>query len=79
MILVNTLNALSLVSVKKSNRRRKIPMLGFARIINFNQQISKIYVRHYPANIYLFKVNNRNTRKRYEISSKLTITPERRQ
>ena len=30
-----------------------------------------------PANIYLFKVNNRNTRKRCEIFSKLTIkTPE---
>ena len=34
---------------------------------------------HYPANIYLFKVNNRNIRKRYDICSKLTIkTPERR-
>ena len=34
----------------------------------------------YPANIYLFKVNNRNTRKRREICSKLTIkTPKRRQ
>ena len=33
----------------------------------------------YPGNIYLFKVNNSNTRKRYEICSKLTIkTPERR-
>ena len=32
-----------------------------------------------PANIQLFKVNNRNTRKRCEICSKLTIkTPERR-
>ena len=32
-----------------------------------------------PANIYLFKVNNRNTGKRCEICSKLTIkTPERR-
>ena len=32
----------------------------------------------FPANIYLFKVNNRNTRKRCEICSKLTIkTPER--
>ena len=32
-----------------------------------------------PANIYLFKVNNRNTRKRCEIRSKLTIiAPERR-
>ena len=26
-----------------------------------------------PANIYLFKVNNRNTRKKCEICSKLTI------
>ena len=32
-----------------------------------------------PANIYLLKVNNRITRKRCEICSKLTIgTPERR-
>ena len=32
-----------------------------------------------PANIYLFEVNNRNTRKMCEICSKLTIkTPERR-
>ena len=34
----------------------------------------------YPANIYLFKVNNRNNRKMFEICSKLTVkTPERRQ
>ena len=34
----------------------------------------------YPANIYLFKVNNRNNRKRCNICSKLTIkTAERRQ
>ena len=33
-----------------------------------------------PANIYLFKVKYKNTRKRCEICSKLTIkTPERRQ
>ena len=33
----------------------------------------------YPANIYLFKVNNINTRKMYEILSDLTVkTPERR-
>ena len=31
----------------------------------------------YPGNIYLFKVNRRNTRKTCEIYSKLTIkTPE---
>ena len=35
---------------------------------------------HLQANIYLFKVNNRNTRKMCKICSKLVIkTPERRQ
>ena len=35
---------------------------------------------HIPANIYLFKVNNKNTRRRCEICSKLTLkTPEWRQ
>ena len=34
----------------------------------------------HPANICLFKINNRQTRKRCEIFSKLTVkTPERRQ
>ena len=36
-------------------------------------------INYYPASIYLLKVNNRNTRTRCEICSKLTIkTPERR-
>ena len=36
--------------------------------------------QHNPASNYMLKVNNRNTRTRYEICSKLTIkTPERRQ
>ena len=30
------------------------------------------------ANIYLFKINNRNTKKRFKITSKLIKTPERR-
>ena len=43
-------------------------------------QESKKTKRNFPANIYLFKVNNKNTRKRCEICSQLTIkTPERRQ
>ena len=62
---------------------------------NFNQALGKfqqikneIYVKTHLVKknhitlvgIYLFKVNNRNTRKRCEIRSKLTIkTPERRQ
>ena len=41
---------------------------------------SKILERGHPVGIYLLKVNNRNTRARCEICSKLTIkTPERRQ
>ena len=37
------------------------------------------FLKEHPINIYLFKVNNRNTRRRYEICSKLTIKlPERR-
>ena len=37
------------------------------------------YCIGYPADNYMFKVNNRNTRTRYEICSKLTIkTPEGR-
>ena len=35
---------------------------------------------NFPANIYLFKINNRNTKKRYELCPKLTLrTPERRE
>ena len=30
--------------------------------------------RTFPANIYLFKLNNRNTRKKWKICSKLTVT-----
>ena len=45
-------------------------------------QMLQKFVTHmvtYPAGIYLLKVNNRNTRTRCEICSKLTIkTPERR-
>ena len=38
-----------------------------------------MFQNHSPANIYLFKVNNRNTIKRCEICSKLTTKiPERR-
>ena len=38
-----------------------------------------IFVFKFPKNIYLFKVNNRNTRKRCKICSKLMLkTPKRR-
>ena len=46
----------------------------------YNFHWTNIWQNVYPANIYLFKVNIRNTRKRCEICSKLMIkTPERRQ
>ena len=42
--------------------------------------LKKLYLKFFAANIYLLKVNSRNTRKRCEICSKLKIkTPERRQ
>ena len=47
-------------------------------ILAFNELIYVLYPS-FPAGIYLLKVNNRNTRTRCEICSKLTInTPERR-
>ena len=49
-------------------------------MINIIQKSQLIFEVNHPAGIYLFKVNNRNTRTRCEICSKLTInTPERRQ
>ena len=45
----------------------------------YKSKITWNYCCWYPAAIYLLKVNNRNTRTRCEICSKLTIkTPERR-
>ena len=46
--------------------------------IRFNKLVN--FAKYYPVDIYLLKVNNRNSRKSYEICSELTIkTPERRQ
>ena len=40
---------------------------------------NRVIINENPASIYLLKVNNRNTRTRCEICSKLTIkTPQRR-
>ena len=57
-------------------------------LVNVNSWASEKFIYHEirlkktttPAGFYLFKVNNRNTRTRCEIRSKLTMkTPERRQ
>ena len=42
-------------------------------LLDFAELLSAHYHKSSPARIYLFKVNNRNTRKIYEICSKLTI------
>ena len=48
-------------------------------IWDLRQQVSFSVLYSLPTNIYMFKVNNRNTSKRCKICSKLTIkTPERR-
>ena len=60
----------------------KVNQIAKLQIANYHCNMtcnSFIGFTQYPANIHLFKVNNRNTRKRCEICSKLTIkTPERR-
>ena len=56
--------------------------LDFAKNYNIQQwQIQNsqfLYLEFFPVNIYLFKVDNRNTRKRCEICSKLTLKPTER-
>ena len=45
-----------------------------------NKNLRPFFLRNIPAGNYMFKVNNRNTRTRCEIRSKLTVkAPERRQ
>ena len=50
------------------------------RVYNYDGALfAKIVVYFYPPGNYMFKVNNRNTRTRWEICLKLTIkTPEQR-
>ena len=58
-----------------------IPFAGkYWKVLNEVSDTKWVNERGYPANIYLFKIINRNTRKRREICSKLTIkTPKQRQ
>ena len=51
----------------------------FFEICKYWNEWSKNSIAAFPANIYLFKFNNRYTRKRFEICSKLTTArPEQR-
>ena len=71
------------LSLQYQNVRRVIVWY----VSNSNNRVESCSVEHarrkkylFPANSYLFKVNKRNSRKKCEIYSKLTIkTPEQRQ
>ena len=61
--------------------------MSLAHIVNLGGEVGSEWIppsswiesSTYPAGNYMFKVNNRNTRTRCEICSKLTIkTPKRR-
>ena len=55
-------------------------LLYIANVEGFLSIVASIWIRAVPANIYLLKVNNRNTIRRCEICLKLTIkTPDLRQ
>ena len=57
----------------KKSKLLPISRFGLSHLLKHKFKFS------YPAGIYLLKLNNRNTRRRYAISLKLTIkTPERR-
>ena len=63
------------VSINKLIKYESLLSNESAVIVN----LTKIVCSSNPADIYLFKVNNGNTRTKYEICSKLTIkTPEQR-
>ena len=79
-------NSISLLKVQRLLQLGNCNMgCGLTRsheVIKFSTVLrSKNHQGNCPANIYLFKVNSRNNRKRYcEICSKLTLkTPDRRQ
>ena len=61
------MNNLNVFKATKMDSRRKPPTCFSSLIVNF-EHIPFIHFRSLlPVNIYLFKVNNRNSRKRYEI------------
>ena len=63
-------------------RTYNMSFLNYNRVnvtVTVSLESSKREEKSFPANSYLFKINNRNTRKRCKICGKLTVkTPERR-
>ena len=70
--------ATQLRQVLRSYTNKSFPSSSFSCLL-MKVRESEVYAKHIPAGIYLLKVNNRNTRTKCEICSKLTIkTSERR-
>ena len=77
----------SLLSVCHLSKTRTPPKKFFRNSAKFRNayfpehlSVLLLLENNFPANIYLFKINNRNTKKRCEICPKLTLrTPERRE
>ena len=73
MGLVSFFNFEHILSAKKGWSSREVHAQSYKQ-----NDLIKVLNETFPANIYLFKDNNRNTTKRCEICSKLKkMTPER--
>ena len=65
-------------TITEAGERQRMDLLAPPNY-TFSNFVNETFWTEFPANIYLIKVNNRNTRKWCEICSKLTIkTSERR-
>ena len=54
-------------------------MWRFSIAITYLLLLTRVLVEHYPANNYMFKINKRNAKTRFEVCSKLARkTPEQR-
>ena len=78
MVLVAVLVMCVMVDVCKVINKNTYTQFQSVNLVSLLIPLNTLATLQEPANIYLFKVRNRNTKKRDKIRSKLTIkTPER--
>ena len=58
---------------RKNNRKKVQTLIQLPKLISEGATSTKKHERKVPSKRYLFKVNNRNTRKRCKMYSNLTI------
>ena len=67
------------LTARNKTQRQKLEVIQNRRLPYARRAVDSTNISNNPAGNCMFKVNNRNTRTRCEICSKLTIkTPERR-